>query len=88
MEDWPAWFLEALKRRFDELSLIAEQQNQTSPLMEQHMKKHMDETIRNLIIEWEDALTCKYSFEKEWLYMEGVKDGISITRPIQSSRFP
>ena len=95
MEDWPEWFTEALKRRFDELSFIVEKQNPTSPfckqisLLSDQIKNGSNESTNNLVTEWEDAFTHKNSFEKEWLYKQGVKDGLSITRPANHlSKFP
>lgn len=94
MQNWPDWFFEALKLRFDNSALIAQKQYSLLPLnqklitLHDTIKNQADDSILALLNEWEDTLTRKHSIEKEWLYMQGVQDGIRIIYPaLHSSDF-
>jgi hypothetical protein len=82
MDDWPEWLVEGLHKRFDELSLTVEQQEQISPLIEKSskllmdLKNQVDDSAQGILFEWEDAVHYQQSAEKEWLYLRGVKDGM------------
>jgi hypothetical protein len=47
------------------------------------LKKQMDIPIHDILLEWEAAITLEHSFEAEWLYFEGVKDGLRLMNPIK-----
>jgi hypothetical protein len=88
MEEWPKWFQESLQQRFYDLTLIAEKQVQAILLLEKVSTLHMelknqtDSSVHNILLEWEAAMTLEHSFEKEWLYFEGVRDGMRLIHPI------
>jgi hypothetical protein len=78
MADWPDWFQENLQQRFYDLTKVAERQVQAILLLENAYRLHMelknqtDIPVHDIILEWEAAMTLEHSFEKEWLYFEGV----------------
>jgi hypothetical protein len=88
MKDWSEWFQESLQMRFYDLSKVAEKQVQAILLLERistlHMelKKQTDIPLHDVLLKWEAAITLEHSFEKEWLYFEGVKDGMRMVYPI------
>jgi hypothetical protein len=70
MEDWPEWFVEALHKRFDELSLTVEQQEQIVPLFQRtsklltDLKSQVNESANDILLEWEAAVQYQHSAEK------------------------
>jgi hypothetical protein len=88
MENWPDWFQESLQQRFYGLTLVAEKQVQVIPLLEKvsklfvELKNQTDIPVHDILLEWEAAMTLEHAFEKEWLYLEGVKDGMRLEYPI------
>lgn len=79
MQSWPDWFIEALKKRFHELSLAAKQDNGSFLNLEQ-LKENVGSSIHSILNEYEDTLVHEYSKQLEWVYFEGVKDGIRLIR--------
>jgi hypothetical protein len=92
MEQWPQWFLDALKVRFDRSASYAEQQPELLPLIQklvalnEAIKTNSNDPALHLFNEWEDTLTRKHSTEKERLYLQGVQDGIRIIYPALHSK--
>jgi hypothetical protein len=88
MTDWSEWFQESLQMRFYYLTKVAEQQVQAILLLEkvsklfEELKNQTEIPVHDILLEWEAAITLEHSFEKEWLYFEGVKDGMRIVYPI------
>jgi hypothetical protein len=88
MADWPDWFQENLQQRFYDLTKVAERQVQAILLLEKvskllvELKNQTDIPVHDILLEWEAAMTIEHSFEKEWLYFEGVKDGMRLVYPI------
>ncbi|SCW83298.1 hypothetical protein SAMN04487970_10613 [Paenibacillus tianmuensis] len=87
MEQWPNWFLDALKLRFDASALTAQKQYALFPVhqklaaLNDAIRQQADDGLLVLLSEWEDTLNHKHNIEKEWLYMQGVQDGIRIIYP-------
>jgi hypothetical protein len=88
MAEWSEWFQESLQLRFYDLTLIAEKQVQAIVLLEKvskllvGLKNQTDIPVHDILLEWEAAMTLEHSFVKEWLYFEGVKDGMRMVYPI------
>jgi hypothetical protein len=88
MADWSEWFQESLQQRFYNLTKVAEQQVQAILLLEKvsklivELKSQTEIPVHDILLEWEAAITLEHSFEKEWLYFEGVKDGMKLVHPI------
>ncbi|GFZ92249.1 hypothetical protein GCM10008018_43160 [Paenibacillus marchantiophytorum] len=40
----------------------------------------MDSTAHGILLEWEDGVQYLHSAEKEWFYLQGVKDGMGMNR--------
>ena len=91
MGEWPNWFQESLRQRFYELTLIAEKQAQVIPLLEKisllhvELKNQTDIPVHDILLEWEAVMALEHSFEAEWLYFEGVRDGMRLIHPIYNS---
>lgn len=79
MQDWPDWFSEALRKRFDEL-ILAAKLDKGSSLHFRKLKGNTDGSIHNILNEYEDTLIQEYSEQLEWIYFKGVKDGIRLIR--------
>jgi hypothetical protein len=88
MEDFPDWFQESLQNRFYSLTKVAEKQVQAILLLEKvsnllvDLKNQTDINVHGILLEWKAAITLEHSFEKEWLYFEGIKDGMRMVYPI------
>jgi hypothetical protein len=86
--DWSDWFQESLQNRFYNLTRVAEKQVEAILLLEKvstllvELKNQTDITVHDILLEWEAAITLEHAFEKEWLYFEGVKDGMRLVYPI------
>ncbi|MDB5056394.1 MAG: hypothetical protein JWM44_4444 [Bacilli bacterium] len=70
------------------MTKVAERQVQAILLLEKvsnllvELKNQTDIPVHDILLEWEAAMTLEHSFEKEWLYFEGVKDGMRLVYPI------
>lgn len=90
MSDCPKWFTQALVQRFNELSLVAEQQDRFLPVVGRashllmELMNQADVSIHGVILEWEETVCYQHSLEKEWLYFEGVKDGMRLMNSTNS----
>jgi len=87
VQQWPDWFKEALKQRFDKLSLKTQQETElylSGKLVEirNQLLTREDIQFHDLINEFEDYLTRQHSMEAEMLYMQGVQDGMRIMCPV------
>lgn len=71
--------MEALRKRFDELMLAAKQDKGYFPYLRQ-LKENTDESIHNILNDYEDTLVQEYSKQMERIYFEGIKDGIRLIR--------
>lgn len=83
-QQWPDWLRPALDQRFNKLAALAGKQHQIH-----HLRKKLDQItlqLKNelaieqyqLILEWEDTVNYQHAVEKEWLYAEGIKDGVRL----------
>lgn len=86
MHHCPDWFQAGLDRRFNKLAHKAEQQERIIPLKEtasrlfENLRDLLNHSTcnQNLLMDWEEAYNHIHFAEKEWLYLEGVKDGIRL----------
>jgi membrane-anchored protein YejM (alkaline phosphatase superfamily) len=91
MSNWPDWFLEALRQRFYQLELASEQQASCLPEDEsllvqiEQFKTNQNEEIQHMLSEWQEWMDDQQSQHKQFIYMEGVKDGIRLILPVIQS---
>ncbi|AET62082.1 hypothetical protein HPL003_26850 [Paenibacillus terrae HPL-003] len=45
-------------------------------------KMNQNEDIQHLLTEWEESIGYQLSQDKQFIYMEGVKDGIRLILPV------
>jgi len=81
---FPSWLKEAMQHRFDELAVqayhdpkLASTRTRFEKTLDQ-IKTQLGEPNRVLFLEWEDDNHYIHSAEKEWLYLQGVRDGAEI----------
>jgi hypothetical protein len=82
--DYPIWFRQALSRRFDEQANTSVKQHDIDSarkkfdkIMEE-LRERMEAAVFLKILELEEMINHQHTDEKEWLYVEGVKDGMRI----------
>jgi hypothetical protein len=84
----PDWLKESLNRRFIDLSYTAERQDKVVPIKSrakdifEYLRNNQDELGSRIFLEWEDLKNHHNTIEKEWLYFEGVMDGIKLMHDI------
>lgn len=89
----PEWMKESFDQRINDLtrraSLLEEVQSmrQQQAEIEGQLKQEMDSAQFRLILDWEDALNFRSSTEKEWLYLEGFKDGLRFYKQLHDYMF-
>lgn len=88
MPGLPEWLKESIKQRFSELTYTAQMQDKVLPvktkasLLLEQFCKHQDEHEREAFRVWTELKNQQYTLEKEWLYHEGLKDGLRLFREI------
>lgn len=89
MQNWPDWFKQALNQRFDEMANSSAKQHDIYKVrikldgITDELKKQLAPAMFLKILEWEEIVNHQHSMEKEWLYSEGVKDGMRLINPIK-----
>lgn len=88
MIDCPDLLKESLNRRFIELSYAAERQDKVvlaklkATSIFDYLRNNQDEQGRGIFLEWEDLKNHHNTLEKEWLYFEGIRDGMKLLNDI------
>ncbi|MGF7050084.1 hypothetical protein J2T13_004607 [Paenibacillus sp. DS2015] len=82
------WFKQALDQRFDEIAGASEKQHDIHTVriklsdITDDLKKQLEPEVFLKILEWEETINHKQTKEKEWMYSEGMKDGMRLIHSI------
>lgn len=80
----PLWFLNAIRQRLELIMLDIERQSEWRKIRAEErsafagMFPGEDKTKGADYMEWEDKHLFRRAVENEWLYTQGVKDGIQL----------
>ncbi|MHA6533707.1 hypothetical protein [Paenibacillus sp. BAC0078] len=81
---FPAWFIQTIQGRLDEVSALIEHQSEPRQAFEEERKAFqalfasMDIARKPEFEYWEDKLSLKQSVLYERLYLQGLKDGMQL----------
>jgi hypothetical protein len=81
---FPAWFIQTIQGRLDEVSTLIEHQSEPRQAFEEERKAFqelfasMDIARKSEFENWEDKLSSKQSVLYERLYLQGLKDGMQL----------
>ncbi|SEB10724.1 hypothetical protein [Paenibacillus sp. 276b] len=92
--DFPPWIQRVIQARLDEVSALIEYDPELS-----RVRGETDEAFGALFggedveqtaeyIEWENRYIVSKGIENEWLYMQGLRDGIQLTVSILGQSTP
>ncbi|MBW4081977.1 hypothetical protein [Paenibacillus sp. S150] len=88
---FPAWFIQTIQGRLDEVSALIEHQSEPRQAFEEERKAFqalfasMDIARKPEFEYWEDKLSIKQSVIYERLYLQGLKDGMQLANAITAS---
>ncbi|WP_044479586.1 hypothetical protein [Paenibacillus antibioticophila] len=80
----PLWFLNAIRQRLELIMLDIERQSEWHKIRAEEQSAFAgmfpgeDKTKGADYMEWEDKHLFRRAVENEWLYTQGVKDGIQL----------
>lgn len=80
----PAWLTDGLQKRFEELTLLANEDpkiKQTNEKIRQaleQMEVQICEDGMAAVLRWEEQWYYAQTVEKEWYYGKGVRDGVQL----------
>lgn len=88
LEPYPDWMKIAFEERFIELARLAGKQEEIKSLHQQQSK--LEDQMKNelTMTEFQNILECgeisnhRNTSEKEWLYFEGLKDGMKLLKQL------
>ncbi|MGG1599079.1 hypothetical protein [Paenibacillus naphthalenovorans] len=91
---FPPWFREAIQKRLDNVSDLIENHSELSRIRENERKAFerlfagMDIGRMPEFAGWEDCQHLKQAIMNEWLYLQGLKDGIQLASALSSHLHP
>lgn len=86
----PNWLNEALLRRYDEVSELAErleevvQAKQTTKVLSRELESVLTESSQELMRAWQDAHDQQAAIQQQWSYIRGCRDGVELLTSVIS----
>lgn len=86
----PNWLNEALLRRYDEISDLAERleevvkAKQATKVLSSELESLLPESSQELMRAWQDAYDQQAAIQHQWSYIRGCRDGVELITSLLS----